>query len=141
MPIIRATVTIADAIPNAARPAASTAAVERGVTVSPKPKPKAPRASGDLPIGDRRASSAAISDERRRRSSASPTSVTSRSDSDAHHEARDERAERGRPRQRPEREALLVRAAVQHAIDEDRAADDRGREARSRSGARRARPS
>ena len=40
MPIIRATVTVAEAIPNAARPADSTAAVERGVTVRPKPRPK-----------------------------------------------------------------------------------------------------
>ena len=39
MPSIRATVTTADAVPNARRPAASTAAVERGVTVSPKPNP------------------------------------------------------------------------------------------------------
>ena len=40
MPIIRATVTVAEAAPKAARPAASTAAVDRGVTVSPKPMPK-----------------------------------------------------------------------------------------------------
>jgi len=39
MPTMRATVTVADACPNAARPTASTAAVDRGVTVSPKPKP------------------------------------------------------------------------------------------------------
>jgi len=46
MPIIRATVTVAEAAPNAARPAASTAAVDLGVTVSPKPIPKtAPEAA------------------------------------------------------------------------------------------------
>src|SRR3970282_941452 len=42
IPIIRATVTVAEATPNAAWPRASTAAVERGVTVSPMPSPKAP---------------------------------------------------------------------------------------------------
>ena len=39
MPSIRATVTTAEAVPNARRPAASTAAVDRGVTVSPNPSP------------------------------------------------------------------------------------------------------
>src|ERR1035437_8683946 len=39
MPIIRATVTVADAAPKAALPADSTAAVDRGVTVSPQPMP------------------------------------------------------------------------------------------------------
>ena len=48
MPSIRATVTTADAVPNARRPAASTAAVERGVTVSPKPKPYRPSASATV---------------------------------------------------------------------------------------------
>src|ERR1051325_4041720 len=43
IPIIRATVTVADAAPNDERPADSTAAVERGVTVSPKPSPKSAR--------------------------------------------------------------------------------------------------
>ena len=43
MPTIRPTVTAALAVPNAARPAASTAAVERGVTVSPNPSPKRAR--------------------------------------------------------------------------------------------------
>ena len=45
MPAIRATVTLADAMPNAVLPSASTAAEERGVTVSPKPTPKS-----DTPI-------------------------------------------------------------------------------------------
>jgi hypothetical protein len=46
MPIIRATVTVADAAPNAARPADSTAAVDLGVTVNPKPMPNnAPEAA------------------------------------------------------------------------------------------------
>src|SRR6476469_3431854 len=50
IPIIRATVTIALAIPNAARPALSTAAVLRGVTVSPNPNPKPPRTRATVPI-------------------------------------------------------------------------------------------
>ena len=45
MPIIRATVTVADAAPKRVRPTASTAAVLRGVTVSPKPRPKSPPAA------------------------------------------------------------------------------------------------
>ncbi len=40
IPIIRATVTTDDAAPKLRRPTASTAAVERGVTVSPNPSPK-----------------------------------------------------------------------------------------------------
>src|SRR4051794_13634643 len=51
IPIIRATVTVADAIPNARRPTASTAAVERGVTVSPKPAPNTARVVDTSPIG------------------------------------------------------------------------------------------
>ena len=47
MPIIRATVTTDEAAPKARRPAASTAAVERGVTVSPKPKPEDRERAGD----------------------------------------------------------------------------------------------
>ena len=43
-------------------------------------------------------------------------------------ETRRERPDRGRAGERPERQPLLVRAAVQDAIDEDRPADDRGRE-------------
>ena len=45
MPSIRATVTTAEAAPNERWPAASTAAVERGVTVSPNPNPKTPSAA------------------------------------------------------------------------------------------------
>ena len=78
MPIIRATVTIALAIPNEARPAVSTAAVERGVTVSPKPAPKMPRTratSARSTAGDQRAiQTSAPADATR------PTSVTTRSD-------------------------------------------------------------
>jgi len=51
MPIIRATVTVADAAPNAARPAASTAAVDRGVTVSPNPKPKTAADAAKASVG------------------------------------------------------------------------------------------
>ena len=47
---------------------------------------------------------------------------------DADREAGQQGAERGRAGQRPEGQALLVRAAVQHPVDEDRATDDRGRE-------------
>ena len=57
-----------------------------------------------------------------------PTSATSRSGTDAHDEARHERPDRGRPGQRAERQPLVVRAAVEDPVDEDRAADDRGRE-------------
>ena len=51
IPSMRATVTTADAVPNARRPAASTAAVERGVTVSPKPSPKTPSPSATALAG------------------------------------------------------------------------------------------
>ena len=48
MPSIRATVTTAEAVPNGSPTGASTAAVERGVTVSPNPKPKTPSASATV---------------------------------------------------------------------------------------------
>src|SRR6478735_11927702 len=79
IPIIRATVTIALAIPNDARPADSTAAVLRGVTVRPNPSPKAPSTAATVTIAtagdqpDIRTSAPALS--------RSPTSVTSRRDS------------------------------------------------------------
>ena len=141
MPIIRATVTIADATPNARRPAASTAAVERGVTVSPNPKPEdAERERRPSSIvdarGPARPSPTSAADAERE---ADERHQAERQDPDD--EARDERPERRRAGQRPEREPLLVRAAVEHAIDEHGAADDRGGEARTRSAARRARPS
>ncbi len=76
MPSIRATVTTDDAAPNEAWPAASTAAVERGVTDRPNPRPKrpsAPAASAVVVAGDQRdiAMSAAIDPAR-------PMRVTSR---------------------------------------------------------------
>ena len=52
MPSMRATVTPADATPNALRPRASTAAVDRAVTVRPKPKPKSRQAADQHPSGD-----------------------------------------------------------------------------------------
>jgi hypothetical protein len=110
MPIIRATVTVAAAAPKATRPAASTAAVDRGVTVNPKPIPKtAPEAAKAFveTVGlhvDIQASPPALT--------ARPTRVSSRRD---------------RPRDRPEDDPLLIRAAVEDAIDEDRPADDRRR--------------
>src|SRR5438445_708446 len=48
MPIMRATVTTAEAVPNARRPTASTAAAERAVTVRPNPSPKIPSASATV---------------------------------------------------------------------------------------------
>ncbi len=51
IPTIRATVTIDDAWPYAAAPAASIAALERGVTVSPKPSPKVASAAATVPMG------------------------------------------------------------------------------------------
>ena len=50
MPSMRATVTLADAIPNARSPSASTAAAERGVTVSPKPTPNSASHAAASPI-------------------------------------------------------------------------------------------
>ena len=47
--------------------------------------------------------------------------MTSRSGTNADEEARPERTDRGRTGQRAEREPLVVRAAVQDAVDEDRA--------------------
>src|SRR6476469_35928 len=78
IPIIRATVTIALAIPNEARPALSIAAVLRGVTVRPNPSPNPPRTAAAVEIvvagvhPDISHSIAALS--------ARPTNVTSRSD-------------------------------------------------------------
>ena len=78
MPIMRETVTTAEATPNGRRPADSTAAVERGVTVSPKPKPKTPsaRATCSMVIDavhvDITSSAPALATR--------PTSVTSRKD-------------------------------------------------------------
>ena len=78
IPIIRATVTTADATPNARRPAASTAAVERGVTVSPNPNPNAPsaRATDSIGVPDRQVAIAANPATLIAR----PASVTSRSE-------------------------------------------------------------
>ena len=50
MPSIRATVTTDEAAPKAAWPAASTAAVERGVTDSPNPRPNVASASAASPM-------------------------------------------------------------------------------------------
>src|SRR4029079_621717 len=48
MPTIRATVTVEAAMPYSSRPTAATAAVERGVTVAPQPRPNtAQRAAAD----------------------------------------------------------------------------------------------
>ena len=79
MPIIRATVTAADAAPNAARPSASTAAAERGVTVSPKPRPKIASQAATSPI-DVSGVHAAIRASAAM-AAASPTSVVRRSPS------------------------------------------------------------
>ena len=68
MPIIRATVTTDDAAPKARRPTASTAAVERGVTVSPNPSPNAASVERDRLDRGRPGDQRDIADERRRRS-------------------------------------------------------------------------
>ena len=60
--------------------------------------------------------------------SARPTIVTRRRPVRRDEEPGDERADRRRARERPEGEALLVRSAVQHAVDEHRRADDGRRE-------------
>ena len=78
IPIIRATVTTDAAAPNARRPAASTAAVDRGVTVSPNPNPKTASepATASIPVSGVHDAIAM----RPAMLSARPTSVASRSD-------------------------------------------------------------
>ena len=51
MPIMRATVTVADAMPKARSPRAATAAADRGVTVSPNPAPNSASQVATSPIG------------------------------------------------------------------------------------------
>ena len=51
MPTIRATVTVEAAMPYSSRPTAATAAVERGVTVTPKPRPNTASATAADPTG------------------------------------------------------------------------------------------
>ena len=61
--------------------------------------------------------------------SARPTSVTRRSDRTRTTNPETSAPSAVAPASAPERDPLLVRAAVEHPIDEHRAADDRGREA------------
>jgi hypothetical protein len=123
MPIIRATVTVAEAAPKAARPAASTAAVERGVTVSPNPKPKTAAEAANHSVW-----TSGLQDDIQTRPPvliASPISVhpgggTSR----RVRKPEMQRAHGHRPGQRPEDHALRVGPAVQNPVDEDCPADD-----------------
>ena len=75
---MRATVTVDAAIPYASRPTAATAAVERGVTVAPKPIPNTASETAAAPIGvsivQPDITTSATTDAAR------PASVTSRSD-------------------------------------------------------------
>ena len=105
MPTIRATVTTADATPKRCCPAASTAAVDRGVTVRPNPSPNAGERERDLfdrrlgrPCGHRQqpADREGESDDRHEAQAGQ-----------ADEEARNEGADRGRAGQRPEGESLL----------------------------------
>ena len=124
MPIMRATVTVAEAAPKAALPAASTAAVERGVTVKPKPIPKTAADMAKAFVGesgfhiDIHVSPPALT--------ASPTRVRIRREMKPRQEARGKGAQGHGAGQRTEHHSLLLRAAVQDAIDEDRPADDCG---------------
>ena len=70
-----------------------------------------------------------------------PTSVTARSDSSRTTKPDSERPDRRCAGERPECDALLIRPAVEHAVDEYRAADDRRREAVAGEQPRRAPPS
>ena len=131
MPTIRATVTVDEAMPYGSRATASTAAVERGVTVSPKPAPNTASAAAADPIG-RRGRPARHHDERARSRPPARCSVTRRSD-----RIRTTNPDTSAPTavaagERAERQALLVGPAVEHAVDEHRAADDRRREAVAR---------
>ena len=120
MPIIRATVTTDDAAPNARRPAASTAAVERGVTVNPNPRPNAPSAERDRLDRPCPAVHVAIADE----PADAEREPDERDEAERQHpdgEPRDERPEGGRAGQGAEGEPLLVGTAVEHPIHEDRA--------------------
>ena len=124
MPTIRATVTVEAAMPYSSRPTAATAAVERGVTVAPKPRPNTASAAAADADG-RRGRPARHHDQRAdRRDEPDQRHEAQRQDPDD--EPGRERADRRRPRERAQRQALVVGAAVEHAIDEHRAADDRG---------------
>ena len=105
----------------------STAAVLRGVTVSPKPSPNSAERQPDRRDRDLRRP-ARTSGRAPPRDRTSPTSVTTPQRQGPDREAADERPDGRRRRQGAEREPLVVRAAVEDAVDEHRPADDRGRE-------------
>ncbi len=126
MPTMRATVTVEEAIPYASRATDSTAAVDRGVTVSPKPAPNSASAPAADSI-DVSAVQPAISTSPTIEAP-SPTSVTMRSDRSRTANPDTSAPHRGREPEGAEREALLVGTAVQDAVHEHRAAHDRRRE-------------
>ena len=123
---------------SAARPAASTAAVERGVTVSPKPRPKTATANAATgidvagrPAGHRHEGS-------RARRQPGQRHEPERDPADG--EARHERADGGRGGEGAEHHLLLGRTAVQDPVDEDGARRRWPWRTRSPSAARRAPP-
>ena len=132
MPTIRATVTVDDAMPYRSRGPPRRRPSSAASRSSPKPAPNT--ASGDRGAADRRVRrSSRPSATRPTIDAPRPISVTSRSDSSRTAKPGHEGADRRRAGERPEREPLLVGPAVQHPVDEHRAADDRRREAVARS--------
>ena len=128
MPIIRATVTVAEAIPNARRPSASTAAVDRGR----HGQPEAEAEDGEQPATSPRPRGRRPGrhpDERARCPGRARRAVITRRPSQRRTKPRSERPDRRRAGERAEGDPLDVRAAVEDPVDEDGAADDRRREA------------
>ena len=110
MPIIRATVTVAEAAPKATGPTASVAAVLRGVTVTPNPRPKSARPAAIRPsVVD--GSQLAI--ERQRGGARDEAADREQPEGDESDEpARGEGADRRREGEGAERDLLVGRAAV-----------------------------
>ena len=127
MPIMRATVTVDEAVPYACTATASTAAVDRGVTVSPKPNAEQREReggaldggggcpAGHLPQPD---DAGTQPDDRHQLERQEP-----------HREPGQQRPHGRRSRQGPQRQPLLVGTAVEHPVHEHRGAHDRRGEA------------
>ena len=126
IPIIRATVTVADAIPKCAPTDRFHGRRRARRHRQPEPEPEGREGDGD--VGDRGLGRPRRHPPQRADAQPQPDERDPAQRQDAHGEPRYERTDRHRARQRPEGDPLLVRAAVEHPVDEDGAADDRRRE-------------
>ena len=126
IPSIRATVTPAEATPKAFLPSASTAALDRAVTVNPKPRPKTdrPPTNTSSPVCAVALSSQQQATDFRQQPTEADRDHPHRSDE----EARAQGADRHGTGQAAQDQLLLGRTRVTDAIDKDRPADDRGRQ-------------